>query len=122
MLSLVEEMEAVCRHSGYTHKDFCAWFDYYLEAPPEDRCYFLKGPDWLMLARHISPGEEFPEAPGDAWFIFHASGNALTKFFDCAALAYPLPYVCFARPLKGRKELQFFKWERIRALCVAGDS
>jgi hypothetical protein len=120
----VDMMEMLSRAAGRTREEFALEFNTFMNGPASLRCYVFKGPDWMAFCQHIDPGTH-PEAPGDAWLIhyfFDRSGQrGYRNLFRCidAGLGPQLPYVAFMRPLRGRKALQFFKWERIRRLCDA---
>lgn len=103
------------------------FFDYYLNAPHEDRCYLFKGPDWMTWARHIDPEKDimefgdFPPGkdPEDAWLIYYLQNSRLNAFKTMFSLfPYPLPYIAFGRAAKGRFNLTFLPFEAIRKKCV----
>lgn len=121
--TLVDELEMHARHADMPREEFVRQYNYFFDAPPEHRCYMFKGPDWMVWARHISP-EDIAEnpPPGECWLIWwyaDRSERGYRRLFHFADLVYPLPWVCFARPRRNRKTLQYFPFERIRRLCEA---
>ena len=103
---------------------FPRFLDYYMNAPPEDRCYLFKGPDWMTWARHIDPVkdpleyQDFPrtEKPGDAWLVYYLQADGFKPLFRF--FPYPLPYIAFGRAAKGRFSLTFHSYESIRRKCL----
>lgn len=60
----------------------------------------------------------FAEDYGDTWFVFLACGSGpdlLRRFAH--AVPYPLPYVAWARPLRGRTNVEVREFERVKRLC-----
>jgi hypothetical protein len=124
--ALIDELEMHARHAGMSREDFVLQYDYFFNAPPSHRCYVFKGPDWLVFARHIEP-KDVPEnpPPGDCWLIWWYADRGkrgYDKLFHFSDLVYPLPWVSFARPRRGRKDLQYFPFDRIRRLCEASST
>lgn len=114
-------MEMVARLGGMSRDEFDRSFYYYLEAPPEDRCYFFKGADWICMFRHVGK-EEHADAPDDFWLILHLDNRSKDKKFSwfmnfLESSAYKLPYIAFQRDHKDKKGLRFYKWSQIRRLC-----
>lgn len=52
----------------------------------------------------------------DYWYVHLAVGHgALPKFFNiCPEIR---PYVVFARPMRGRRTIKFYNFERMKQLC-----
>lgn len=128
-LGQVDILEMVARHSGVSREQFIRDFDWFMNGPDESNTYVFKGPDWMALCRivthaDVEEDEAWPVTCDRAWLIYYyfdRQNRGYSKLFKCidAGLGPKLDWVAFSRPLKGRKKLQFFRWERIRRLCDA---
>lgn len=118
MMGPVDQMEMLARQTGMTQDEFAQNLNAFMNGPQDLRTYVIKTPDWCLLAREVTPEIE-PMAPGPAWVVYFYTGVGLKQIITCveSGLGPALPYVGFSRPLRGRKKLQFFEWERIKRLC-----
>lgn len=81
----------------------------------EDLLIFSSGgyvhitPQYAILASHWEGMR--------AWYVHAAVGHgALSKFFELAP--FELPHVAFARPLRGRWQVKYYNFQRIKRLCM----
>lgn len=118
MMGLIDKMEMIARHSGLSQDEFSRDFNYFLNGPEDSGCYVVKGPDWIVFGRLVDP-EIIAEAPDEAWLIYYYEGSGLSRLVTLVEMGIvpQRPYVGFMRPLRSRKKLQFFPWDRIRRLC-----
>lgn len=98
-------------------KEFPNWFDFFMGAPPSEKTFVYKAPDCMVWAQHITR-KEYEDCPmGGAWLIFYlhireGSIHTLNSLFSY--LPYQLPFIAYARGLRGRKDLKYVHVRRIK--------
>lgn len=109
--NLMRESEFLFTASGY---NLYAELDRYMNEPGH---YVHKGPDFFGMMRHVFP-HEMAGAPGEFWFVFYAAVRQPCTIISLSRfIPYSLPYIAFARGVKGNFDLKYYKTERITRLC-----
>lgn len=95
---------------------FATQFDYMMSCPASEKAYLLKGPDWMTWVRHVEPPEF--DAPDSAWVVFYLSlSSSLTLLDMFSFFPYQLPYIGFARGIRGRHTIRFHEFDRLHRKC-----
>ena len=113
--SLISDAERDHRIAGL---DFGYYLDGYINGFEEEpETYFLKGPDFIIMAYAASTDPDTGE-PRPHWHIHYlatVNKNKLDVLFQW--MPYHLPEMSFARTLKNDLGLRFYKTDRLLKLC-----
>lgn len=98
-MSPYAQAKALCEAQGYQWTEILSHFG--------EHGYIYFDADCGLIAQRLD----------DTYWVWLAvGGNPLQRF--CELAPYPLPYVAWARSLRGREEPKIYRFERVKRLCA----